>query len=315
MHLMAASHNGLNHINNTYMNLRYLQYLRLVIEHGSFAAAAQASGVSQPAISNGMHQLQQHFKAPLLLRSGRRYIPTELALQVALEGSSITDRVEALAAAAPHRRSSDVLRVGLTPSAAVVCGPALHGIWCQNHPRQTLELSSADEGRLLAGLHKGEFDLVISPRPRGYAAKRLDCQPLYQLHPLVYARRSHPLAGTLTISALHSADWASVEPSVRGPVDVLTEAFAVRHMPQPRIAVRCPDYASMLNLVAHTDLLAVVPHPALLIAESHKQIVPLRLRETLPLYEMWVFRPARSRRMAGVVAALFQNLDAAIRKT
>ncbi|MGJ7575407.1 LysR family transcriptional regulator, partial [Variovorax sp. RB2P76] len=41
------------------MNLRYLQYLRLVIEHGSFAAAALAGGVSQPAISHGLRVSRQ----------------------------------------------------------------------------------------------------------------------------------------------------------------------------------------------------------------------------------------------------------------
>lgn len=295
------------------MNLRYLQYLRLVIEHGSFAAAARASGVSQPAISHGMRQLQQHFKAPLLLRSGRQCLPTELALQVASEGTSIADRVEALATTSPARPSPNMLRIGLTPSAAVVCGPALHGIWCQGHPRRSLELSSADEGHLLAGLQRGVFDLVISPRPRGYVASGLTCRPLYQLQPLAYARRNHPLAEAQTITALQGADWASVEPSVRGPVNVLAEAFAVRRMSQPRVAVKCPDYASMLNLVAHTDLLAVVPHPALLMGELHKQVMPLRLRETLPLYEMWSFHLASSRRAEGVVAALLQNPDLASR--
>lgn len=289
------------------MNLRYLQYLRLVIEHGSFAAAAQAGGVSQPAISQGMRQLQQHFKVPLLIRSGRQYVPTELALRVASEGASIADQVEALAAATPRRSSSDVLRVGLTPSAAVFCGPALHSVWRQDHSRRTLELSSADEGHLLAALQKGEFDLVLSPRPRGYIAKGLICQPLYQLQPLVYARRNHPLAGALTITELQGADWAAMEPSVRGPVNVLTEAFAVRRLAPPRVAVKCPDYASMLNLVAHTDLLAVVPHPALLIGELRKQVLPLRLRETLPLYEMWWFHLVSSRRASGVVAALLLN--------
>lgn len=297
------------------MHLRYLEYLALVIEHGSFAAAAQASGVSQPAISQGMKKLQEHFDAPLLLRSGRRYVPTELALQVASVGVSLADRVEALAAATTRRSNPDVLRVGLTPSAAVVCGPALYGVWCQGHPRRTLELSTVDEGRLLSGLRRQEFDLVISPRPRRYDPSGLECESLYQLQPLVYSRRNHPLAGAQTLAALQAAEWASVGPSVIGPVDVLSEAFAVRRMTAPRVAAKCPDFTSMLNLVAHTDLLAVVPHAALLIGDLRKQVAPLRLRETLPLYEMWWFQSASSRRAARVIATLLQKLDLVPRKT
>jgi DNA-binding transcriptional LysR family regulator len=291
------------------MYLRHLQYLRLVIEHGSFAAAAQASGVSQPAISHGMKQLQRRYASALFVRSGRRNVPTELALRIAAEGAAVEARIDALASAEPRRPDRDVLRVGLTPSAALVCGPALHEAWCQGNARRVLQLHSADEGRLLADLQRQEFDLVISPRPRRYSGSGMACEPLYRLQPLVYARRGHPLAKARTLEQLQGASWAVVGPNVRGPVDVLTETFKVRHMPAPRVAVSCPDYASMLNLVACTDLLAVLPHPALLGDEPSGRVVALRLRETLPLYEMWLFHPLALRKaVQAVIAPLLQSL-------
>ena len=64
----------------------------------------------------------------------------------------------------------------------------------------------------------------------------------------------------------------------------------------PRMAVRCPDFASMLHLVAQSDLLAVVPHPVLL-GSAAPRLMTLRLAESLPLYGMWLFelgaRPSR----------------------
>ncbi|MGM9491554.1 LysR family transcriptional regulator [Ideonella sp. YS5] len=291
------------------MYLRHLEYLRLVVEHGSFAAAAQAAGVTQPAISHGMKQLQSQFGTALFVRSGRRLLPTELALQVARQGASLAEQVGAWAGTSSRRSDPALLRVGLTPSAALVCGPVLLESWSQGHARRRLQLVSADEGRLLAGLQRREFDLVISPRPRGFQGKGLACEALYQLQPQVYARRLHPLARAQALEQLQDAAWASVGPSVRGPVDVLTEAFEVRRMPPARVVVSCPDYASMLNLMAHEDLLAVIPHPALLAGESIRGLVPLRLRETLPLYEMWLFHPAVSRRaVRSLIPRLLQRL-------
>lgn len=149
------------------MYLRYLHYLRLVIEHGSFAAAARAAGVSQPAISHGMRQLQRQFASPLLVRSGRRAVPTGLAMRVAAEAASLAEHVDALAASGPPRRDREVLQVGVTPSAALTCGPILYDGWCTGHPRRFLQLTSADEGSLLAGLQMRSFDIVIAPKPRG----------------------------------------------------------------------------------------------------------------------------------------------------
>jgi DNA-binding transcriptional LysR family regulator len=171
---------------------------------------------------------------------------------------------------------------------------------------------SADEGRMLASLQGGELDLVISPLPRGYLATGLVCQPLYQLTPLAYARRAHPLVKAQSLLELQAAPWAIVGPSVSGPVDVLQEAFAVRRMRPPHVAVSCPDYASLLHLMTHNDLLGVLPHQALLDSGTKGQVVPLRLREALPRYEMHLFTPIRSRRLLGPVIAGLQEQAASL---
>lgn len=278
------------------MYLRHLQYLRSVVEHGSFARAAQACGVSQPAISQGMKALQAHFSAPLLVRAGRRYVPTELARSVVAQSSSLGQRMGALGFKPVPTPDRNVLRVGLTPSAALVWGPVLYARWCLPNPRRSLDMATADEGALLAGLLQGRFDAVIAPKPRQFAHPDLSERLLYELQPQVYARRGHPLARARTLAQLQGAAWACVGPSVKGPVDVLTEAHRVRRMPVPKIAVRCPDFASMLHLVGQSDLLAVVPHPALLGAAT-PVVRALQLAEALPLYGMWLFelrtRPSR----------------------
>lgn len=263
------------------MYLRYLQYLHAVIEQGSFALAAKACGVSQPAISHGMKALQAHFAQPLLVREGRRHVPTDLARAVAAQA------LPRASVAAPDRHR---LRVGLTSSAALVCGPLLYACWCLPSARRSLEMATADEGSLLEGLMQRRFDAVIAPKPRKFAHPDVVERPLYELQPQVYARKGHPLARAQSLVQLQGAAWACVGPSVSGPVDVLTEAHRVRRMPAPKMSVRCPDFASLLHLVAQSDLLAVVPHPALLGGAS-VLVAPLRLAESLPLYGMWLFEP------------------------
>ena len=272
------------------MYLRYLQYLDAVVEKGSFALAAKACGVSQPAISHGMKALQAHFAQPLLVREGRRHVPTDLAGAVAAQTLPLAQGVEALpraSVAAPDRHR---LRVGLTSSAALVCGPLLYASWCLPNARRSLEMATADEGSLLEGLMQRRFDAVIAPKPRKFAHPDVVERPLYELQPQVYARKGHPLARAQSLVQLQCAAWACVGPSVSGPVDVLTEAHRVRRMPAPKMSVRCPDFASLLHLVAQSDLLAVVPHPALLGGAS-ALVAPLRLAESLPLYGMWLFEP------------------------
>jgi DNA-binding transcriptional LysR family regulator len=97
-------------------------------------------------------------------------------------------------------------------------------------------------------------------------------------------------------------------------VDVLHEAFAVRGMNPPPVAVSCPDYASLLHLMTRSDLLGVLPHPALLDSAPKGHVVPLRLREALPRYEMHLFTPIRSRRVLRPVISGLQQQAALIQE-
>lgn len=285
------------------MYLRYLQYLHAVIEQGSFALAAKACGVSQPAISHGMKALQAHFAQPLLVREGRRHVPTDLARAVAAQALPLARGVEALPRASVAAADRHLLRVGLTSSAALVCGPLLYASWCLPNARRSLEMATADEGSLLEGLLQRRFDAVIAPKPRKFAHPDVTERPLYELHPQVYARKGHPWVRAHSLAQLQGAAWACVGPSVSGPVDVLTEAHRVRRMPAPKMSVRCPDFASLLHLVAQSDLLTVVPHPALL-GGATALVAPLRLAESLPLYGMWLFElGARKSRLGPEVFA------------
>lgn len=287
------------------MHLRYLHYLRLVIDHGSFSAAGRAGGVTQPAISHGLQQLQKGFDQPLFIRVGRRQQPTDTALRAAAWSRSASEQIGALVAVPVGRAPRDSLRVGLTASAALLCAPLLAATWCAGDAHRRLTLRQADEGQLLAQLQAGELDLVLSPLPRHCPASGLRRQALFQITPRVYARRGHPLARAASLEALQDAAWAIVGPSVSGPVDVLTEAHAVRRMRAPRVAVSCPDYACLLQLLAHSDLLGVLPHPVLLASAAAGQVMSLRLREALPRYQMHLFTAARPRSaLAPVVAAL-----------
>ena len=142
------------------MYLRYLQYLHAIVEQGSFALAANACGVSQPAISHGMKALQAHFAQPLLVREGRRHVPTDLARAVAAQALPLAQGVEALPRASVTAPDRHRLRVGLTSSAALVCGPLLYACWCLPNARRSLEMATADEGSLLEGLLSGDLCLM-----------------------------------------------------------------------------------------------------------------------------------------------------------
>lgn len=295
------------------MNFRQLWYLQLVISQGSFAGAAKAANVSQPAITQAMQALGKSCKAPLFEKVGRQMRPTDAALAIASQVTDFQAHLERLmrSAAVKDVSLARTLRVGMAPAAALVYGAAIEGLWRQLEPEGLLQIVSSSAPELLAALQGGELDLVAAPRPRRYQASGLHQHALHMSMPTIYARKGHPLLAATSLQDIQSAGWAV---SGRGGTagNVIEEACRVRRMPAPRIQVQCADYMTLLDLVARSDMLCVVPHPVLIPAHQLQSVCALKVREGLPRYEVCLFwrvngQACNRTAIAAIVAALSER--------
>lgn len=76
----------------TTLNLGNLATFRLVVQRGSFSAAADALGISQPAVSLQVRQLEQFLQTRLLERTGRGIKATAAGMALLAHSEQI-DRV------------------------------------------------------------------------------------------------------------------------------------------------------------------------------------------------------------------------------
>lgn len=294
------------------MNYRHLWYLQLVITKGSFAAAAREAGISQPAVTQAMQAMEKEWGLVLFEKSGRHKRPTATALALAQHSIDMQAKLKKLVAGhagdATLRSAVASLRVGLAPAAALLYGALMEREWRQLEPEGLLQIVSGSAPELLAGLGQQELDLVIAPRPRHYQAEHLTQRQLHVSQPRIHARAGHPLRGARTLQEIGQAGWAV---SGRGGTagNVIEEAHQVRRMPPPRILVQCADYPTLLALVAQSDLLCVVPHPALVPEGQSDALRVIRIREGLPQYEVCLFwGKARPGVRPEVIEAIVQAL-------
>src|SRR5579875_18153 len=109
------------------MTLTQLNAFTLVARLGSVTAAATALGVSEPAVSQALTALRQHFGDPLIVRgpSGMRLTPGGARLLGAAT-QMVALGAEAEAAVREARGAPEQLRVIATPAIAeFVAGPLL----------------------------------------------------------------------------------------------------------------------------------------------------------------------------------------------
>ncbi len=190
--------------------LRQLQLLVQVADQGSLKAASAEVGMSQPAATQALAELEQLIEQPLFDRHSRGMrlttagcvlMPVVRSVLVALQAST-----ESIAALQEGIRG--VWRIGVIAALSKsVTGPAVLQL-CQRHPELRLEILEDAQPHLMQELLSGSLDLVLcrSPRP---LPPRLHFEWLRADEAVVVAGLDHPLVGRrgLTLADLHGYAW------------------------------------------------------------------------------------------------------------
>lgn len=189
------------------VNTRTLAYLQKVAELSSFTEAAEGFGVSQPALSQSLSQLEQRLGVELFEQDGRRRRLTEAGRMVADFAAEVLGRTDELESwiRSHHEGDAGRLRIGLTDAATLYLLPDALMIFRQTHPAVEVQLIVDSTSALCDLLARYELDLVfaVGPPPEGLTGESLGIEELR-----VYARRSDERAAAGTAASADALEWA-----------------------------------------------------------------------------------------------------------
>jgi DNA-binding transcriptional LysR family regulator len=106
----------------------------------------------------------------------------------------------------------------------------------------------------------------------------------------IIARCGQPLARSRSLAELTEVEWIRTGPP--GYTPALPATFGAAGLPPPRYRIDCESFLALSELVAHSDLLAVVPWQIATREERAGRVVRVPVREKLPAREISVFRRA-----------------------
>jgi DNA-binding transcriptional LysR family regulator len=150
------------------MELRQVEYVVAVIDHGSFTAGAAASGVAQPSLSEGIRRLEAELGVRLFHRIGRVVSLTDAGR--AFEGPArqlMRDRDNACDAVGLVRAlDSGTLDVVALPTLAVEPLAALVGRFRTQHPGVVVHIAEPDDAGAVAEMvADGRSELGLTELP------------------------------------------------------------------------------------------------------------------------------------------------------
>lgn len=187
------------------INLKSLECFRAIINTGSATAAAQQLGVTQPAVSRLLGQLESRIGFPLFYRSKGRLVPTDEALayykevDIALQSM---ERVHQLADNLGNENFGE-LSIVAPPSLAETILPRLIAAFLQEHPRVhvNLDSQSVETARDMVALRAVDCGFVRMPAE----FPGLTCESLIRSGSVCVIPSNHPLAARKKIQ-VHQLD-------------------------------------------------------------------------------------------------------------
>ncbi|MFK7835404.1 MAG: LysR substrate-binding domain-containing protein [Sulfitobacter sp.] len=149
------------------ITLRQLRYFEALAQHRHFGRAAEMRGISQPALSVQIKELEETLGTPLFERTARQVRLTSFGEGFGAKVRDILRSVDELEdfARAAQGHLTGRFRLGVIPTIAPYLLPGLIGDLGRSHPGLDLHVRETLTPRLIEELLRGELDTAIVALP------------------------------------------------------------------------------------------------------------------------------------------------------
>ncbi|MEO7412927.1 MAG: LysR family transcriptional regulator [Opitutaceae bacterium] len=262
-------------------DLNLLVTLEVLLAEGSVARAAQRLRLSPSAMSRALARLREVTGDPLLVRAGRRLVPTPRALELRERVTHLVQEGEAVLRPAGKvdlrqlvrtftLRTSDGFVENFGPKLIARIGEEAPGVRLRFVPKPDKDSAPLREG--IVDLETGVVAKTTSPEVR--------MQSLFRDRIIGVVRKGHPLTkGRMTSARYATGRHISVsrEGLDKGPIDEALEPFGL----QREVVAIVGGFSTALALARASDLIASVPerHTGNLRVGMHSFPLPVPTRE------------------------------------
>lgn len=176
------------------IKLRHLRAFSAIADAGNLSAVARAQGITQPALSRTLAELEDLIGVALFRRENRRLVLTEPGALFRRHVHQALQALEAGAAALRPGAQGGTIRVGILPTAATRLFPRVALRLREIAPELLLKIETGPHTYLVRLLRDGGIDLMLGRMPDAGEMAGLAFQHLYEEPVLLVARAGHPLA-------------------------------------------------------------------------------------------------------------------------
>jgi len=243
------------------LNGRRLAVVASLAEKRNMPAVAREFGITQPAISAALKDLESGLGVPLFERSARGLNPTLAGEIIAFHFKRVLAELRHIGPdiAASEGVLQGSIHVGALPLGRTQVLPLAIASLLARHPGLHVATVESPYDVLAASLRSGDIDFILGALRSGPLAKGLQQEALFEDRIAIITRAGHPLARARRIGfdALRQATWVLSRQGAPSR-ELLEQFFSAARQAPPVPAVETGDLAVLRGLLLESDMVTAI---------------------------------------------------------
>ncbi|MCZ2723160.1 LysR family transcriptional regulator [Marinomonas sp. 15G1-11] len=241
---------------------RHLIQLATIVEAGSFQAAADLLGLTQPAISRNIKKLEERLGETLFDRSERSAKVNELGLKLARQGMIIKSAESTASSYADsiYKGETGTINIGTPPTIAHSLIAEILGRFLTAHPEVNAKIRIGMVHELRSLLIQGQVNIVIGPISLADQIDQLIATDLINDRVGILCSSNHPLTHykNITPEILEAQRWALHSPGslLRFQTEHALASFGLRELD---IALETDSVDVAFQVARHSNIITTMP--------------------------------------------------------
>lgn len=232
-----------------------------VVEHGGYAAAARALGVSQPGVHRAARDFERLCDRVLFRAAPTGAEPTPEARALARWSSLAFREIEQAVAELRDRRglADGTVVIGSLPLARTKIVPTAVTRLLSERPEAKVRIIDGPYAELLHGLLHGRVDVILGALRSPAPAPGLRQEALFREPLSIVVRAGHPILQSppLSVADLARLEW--IAPNDRTPARArFTALFREHGAEPPRRIIECSSLLAIRGLLIQSDRAALL---------------------------------------------------------
>lgn len=261
---------------------QHLVVFQEVIRSGSIGAGAKALGLTQPAVSKIIGDMESYFGSELIVRRNTGVSLTE-AGQVFLNWSeAITREMKNMVNEMNDLTNSAVVDVsfGFPSLVGFTFMSEMVHQFKMTFPKARVSMYEAQLSAFLPAIRDGRLDFAIGTLSDEMKLQDLHVEPLFESEFVLVANRARIGNGTVRLASLQHEQWVLPETNMGYYSELLTtlQRSGIRR----ENIVNTDSVVTIYNLVLNADFLTVIPCD-MTTPFGSSQFVTIPIKEALPV--------------------------------